>query len=335
MRGVARSGRSLTHARSALALVLAGALRSARHPGRSIGSATPRLCDGAPSAATSRPRRVLHALTCTGRCMSTSLRGRDFISAADLTADEVARLFARAAELKAEFAADRRHAQPPLERRTLAMLFQRPSLRTRVTFEAAMTQLGGHAIYLTEGIVLGGRESVADVARNLGRFVDGIMARTGPHEVVRRARRPGGRPRGQRADHPRAPVPDARRPVHAPRAVRGPSRAAGRVRRRRQQRLPLAGADGRDDGHGDPARPSARLRAERPHRGTRRASWPRPRAAGSCSTTIRGPSSGARRSSTRTRGRRWARRPRRRSVATRSRGTRSTTTCWRWRPTRS
>ena len=115
---------------------------------------------------------------------ATSLRGRDFISAADLTADEVARLFARAAELKAEFAADRRHAQPPLERRTLAMLFQRPSLRTRVTFEAAMTQLGGHAIYLTESIVLGGRESVADVARNLGRFVDGIMARTGPHEVV-------------------------------------------------------------------------------------------------------------------------------------------------------
>ena len=64
------------------------------------------------------------------------------------------------------------------------MLFQRPSLRTRVTFEAGMTQLGGHAIYLTEGIVLGGRESVADVAHNLERFVDAIMARTGPHEVV-------------------------------------------------------------------------------------------------------------------------------------------------------
>ena len=64
------------------------------------------------------------------------------------------------------------------------MLFQRPSLRTRVTFEAGMTQLGGHAVYLTEGVVLGGRESVADVAHNLERFVDGIMARTGPHEVV-------------------------------------------------------------------------------------------------------------------------------------------------------
>jgi ornithine carbamoyltransferase len=116
--------------------------------------------------------------------MTGSLRGRDFVSAADLAADDVEVLFARAAELKAEYAVERRHASPPLARRTLAMLFQKPSLRTRVTFEAGMTQLGGHAIYLTEGIVLGGRESVGDVARNLERFVDGIMARTGPHEVV-------------------------------------------------------------------------------------------------------------------------------------------------------
>ena len=106
------------------------------------------------------------------------------MSAADLSADEIGVLFARATELKAEYRVERRHARPPLERRTLAMLFQKPSLRTRVTFEAGMTQLGGHAIYLTEGIVLGGRETVGDVARNLERFVDGIMARTGPHEVV-------------------------------------------------------------------------------------------------------------------------------------------------------
>jgi ornithine carbamoyltransferase len=112
------------------------------------------------------------------------LLGRDLISAADLSAGDIARLFARATELKAEYLAERRHANPPLERRTLAMLFQKPSLRTRVTFEAGMTQLGGHAIYLTEGTVLGGRETVGDVARNLDRFVDAIMARTGPHEVV-------------------------------------------------------------------------------------------------------------------------------------------------------
>ena len=64
------------------------------------------------------------------------------------------------------------------------MLFQKPSLRTRVTFDAGMTQLGGNAIYLTNDTVLGARESVRDVARNLERFVDAIVARTGPHEVV-------------------------------------------------------------------------------------------------------------------------------------------------------
>ena len=117
--------------------------------------------------------------------MSTStLRGRDLISAADLSAAEIGRLFALATDLKAEYRSDRCHANPPLARRTLAMLFQKPSLRTRVTFEAGMTQLGGHAIYLTEGVVLGGRETVGDVARNLEGFVDAIMARTGPHEVV-------------------------------------------------------------------------------------------------------------------------------------------------------
>src|SRR3954449_10098186 len=113
-----------------------------------------------------------------------SLVGRDLLSVADLSADEVGRVFATADALKAEFRETGRHASPPLVGRTLAMLFQRPSLRTRVTFEAGMTQLGGHAIYLTNDVVLGARESVRDVARNLERFVDAIVVRTGPHEVV-------------------------------------------------------------------------------------------------------------------------------------------------------
>jgi ornithine carbamoyltransferase len=112
------------------------------------------------------------------------LKGRDLLSVADLSAEEVLTIFDRGAELKAEFLARRRHAAPPLVGRTLAMLFQRPSLRTRVTFEAGMNQLGGHAIYLTEDVVMGARESVRDVARNLDRFVDAIVARTGPHAVV-------------------------------------------------------------------------------------------------------------------------------------------------------
>jgi len=117
---------------------------------------------------------------------TTSLRGRDLLSIADLTAAEVLRIFDRATALKSEDRAPRDGgpAAALLPGRTLAMLFQKPSLRTRVTFEAGMNQLGGHAIYLTEDVVMGARESVRDVARNLERFVDAIVARTGPHEVV-------------------------------------------------------------------------------------------------------------------------------------------------------
>jgi ornithine carbamoyltransferase len=114
----------------------------------------------------------------------TSLLGRDLLSVADLSRDEVGRVFGTATALKAEFRESRRHALPPLPGRTLAMLFQKPSLRTRVTFEAGMAQLGGHAIYLTHDVVLGARESVRDVARNLERMVDAIVVRTGPHEVA-------------------------------------------------------------------------------------------------------------------------------------------------------
>jgi ornithine carbamoyltransferase len=115
---------------------------------------------------------------------ATALRGRDLLSVADLSAAEVERVFGTAEALKGEFRATRRHAVPPLTGRTLAMLFQKPSLRTRVTFEAGMAQLGGVAIYLPEDAVMGAREAVRDVARNLERFVDGIVARTGPHAVV-------------------------------------------------------------------------------------------------------------------------------------------------------
>jgi ornithine carbamoyltransferase len=115
---------------------------------------------------------------------TTTLVGRDLLSVADLSADEVRQVYATATRLKTEFRATRRHAVPPLPERTLAMLFQKPSLRTRVSFEAGMAQLGGHAIYLTHDVVLGARESVRDVARNLERMVDAIVVRTGSHEVA-------------------------------------------------------------------------------------------------------------------------------------------------------
>ena len=113
-----------------------------------------------------------------------ALEGRDLLSVADLSVAQVLRLFDTAAALKAEYRKTRRHPAEPLRGRTIALLFQRPSLRTRVTFEAGMSQLGGHAVYLAHDTVLGARESVRDVARNLDRFVDALVARAGPHEIV-------------------------------------------------------------------------------------------------------------------------------------------------------
>ncbi len=107
----------------------------------------------------------------------------DFISLADLTKDEIVGLMDLADRLKRE----RREGKVtrPLEGKTFALIFEKPSLRTRVTFETGIFQLGGHGIVLESGqIRLGERESVPDVARNLERWVDGIIARTFSHEAV-------------------------------------------------------------------------------------------------------------------------------------------------------
>ena len=108
------------------------------------------------------------------------LRRRDILGIEGLTRDELLLILDVAARLKAN-KFDETQTQFA-KGQTLAMLFEKPSLRTRVTFEAGMTQLGGHAVYL-EGR-LGVRETVPDVARNLDRWVDGIMARTFDHQAV-------------------------------------------------------------------------------------------------------------------------------------------------------
>jgi len=110
---------------------------------------------------------------------------RHLLTLDDVTREDVEGLFDLAAALKAK----QRQAvlYTPLQGKTLAMIFEKPSLRTRVTFEAGMTQLGGHAIYLAPGdIRLGQRETVQDAARNLERWVDGIVARTFSHQMVER-----------------------------------------------------------------------------------------------------------------------------------------------------
>ena len=104
----------------------------------------------------------------------------DLISLAELSGNDILGLLALADDLKALNKAGTMHR--PLEGKTLAMIFEKPSLRTRVTFETGIFQLGGQAVVLHTN--LGERESVPDVARNLERWVHGIMARTFSHEKV-------------------------------------------------------------------------------------------------------------------------------------------------------
>ena len=106
-------------------------------------------------------------------------RRKDFLSFLDFDAADLERCLALAARLKAE---RERGRQAPtaqaLDGRHLAMLFDKPSLRTRTTFEIAVRELGGHVVALQPDVALGCREPVGDVARNLERWVDGVIIRT-------------------------------------------------------------------------------------------------------------------------------------------------------------
>ncbi len=109
------------------------------------------------------------------------MRRKDLISIHDLSSAEVGALLTRAADVKAR-PHDYRGALPG---KILAMIFEKSSTRTRVSFEAGMTQLGGAAQFLSSrDIQLGRGEPVSDTARVLSRYVDGIMARTFAHKTV-------------------------------------------------------------------------------------------------------------------------------------------------------
>jgi ornithine carbamoyltransferase len=104
---------------------------------------------------------------------------KDLISVADLSSKDIQGLIESAVELK------RKRIGKQLAGKTLAMIFEKPSLRTRVSFDVGMYELGGHSIYLSPAeIGLGKREPVEDVAEVLSRYVDGIMARTFSHDSV-------------------------------------------------------------------------------------------------------------------------------------------------------
>jgi ornithine carbamoyltransferase len=109
---------------------------------------------------------------------------RSYLGVLDLDRDETLTVLARAAELKQRWNTTHQ-PETALLGSTLVGVYEKPSLRTRVTFEAGMAQLGGSAVYLgPTDIQLGTRESVADVARNLGRWVQIIAARTFAHQTV-------------------------------------------------------------------------------------------------------------------------------------------------------
>jgi len=108
---------------------------------------------------------------------------RHFLSLLDLSADELRQLVLRASELKALHRRGERHE--PLRGRTLAMIFEKSSTRTRVSFEAGMAQLGGHALFLSpRDTQLGRGEPIEDTARVLSRMVDVIMIRTFEQEKL-------------------------------------------------------------------------------------------------------------------------------------------------------
>ena len=119
-----------------------------------------------------------------------SLKGRDFIDVGDLTPEDLRRLLDLAHDIKSGHWKER-----PLEGKHVAMLFQRPSHRTRVSFEVGIARLGGTTTTLTsQDVQLGFRESVADAARVLDRYVNGVVARLRSHadllELARASAKP-------------------------------------------------------------------------------------------------------------------------------------------------
>lgn len=117
------------------------------------------------------------------KSIAEGLKGRDFLALADITAAELAYLLDLAVRLKVLQKEGGQYA--PLAGKTLAMIFEKPSTRTRVSFEVGMTQLGGQALFLSRNdLQLGRGETIADTARVLSRYVDAIMIRAYSHQQV-------------------------------------------------------------------------------------------------------------------------------------------------------
>src|SRR4051794_32080717 len=110
---------------------------------------------------------------------------KSITSITDLSKAEISNIVNLAIRLKADVKQGG-HAKSPLKNKTMAMVFDKPSLRTRLSFETGMTQLGGHAVYLAPAdIGLGARETVHDSAIVISSMVDIIIARVSSHEAIK------------------------------------------------------------------------------------------------------------------------------------------------------
>ena len=115
--------------------------------------------------------------------MAVHMKGESLASLADLTKEEIEQILKTSEFLKLQSLRGQEH--PLLKGKTLAMIFEKPSTRTRVSFEVGIWQLGGYALYLSASdLQLGRGETVADTARVLSRYVDGIMARVFAHQTI-------------------------------------------------------------------------------------------------------------------------------------------------------
>jgi ornithine carbamoyltransferase len=107
---------------------------------------------------------------------------RHLVTVTDLTSSEIDRIFAITEDLKTKYQEGLR--EPLLPGRVMALLFEKPSLRTRVSFEAAIVHLGGHSLFLGDDVGFKSRESTADFGRVLSQYVDTIVVRTKRHETA-------------------------------------------------------------------------------------------------------------------------------------------------------
>jgi ornithine carbamoyltransferase len=115
--------------------------------------------------------------------MAIDLKGKSLASLHDLNKEEIEEILKNAELLKLQLLRGEEHLL--LKGKTLAMIFEKPSTRTRVSFEVGMFQLGGHALYLgINDLQMGRGETIADTARVLSRYVDGIMARVFSHQTI-------------------------------------------------------------------------------------------------------------------------------------------------------